>query len=105
MSSVRMRVLAVALILMVVCCCCMASDRWSLEAQMHGKTKQLSNQKIPGTTHFDVTDDNHHHYIPPKDFGKPSSDQDDATDDNDHHYASNMDNNYGKPGGLIKTHG
>ena len=115
-SSVRMRVMAIALILMVACCCCVAGDRWSIKAQMHGKTKQLSNQnnhhsiplkhygKTPAIAHFDVIDDNDHHYIPPKDFDKPDSGHYDATDDNHNHYTSNMDT-YGKPGGLIKTHG
>jgi len=77
----------------------MAGDKWSIEAQMHGKTKQLSNR-------------NNHHTIPRKhygkittnDFGKPVSAQYDVTDENDNHYPSDM-NTYGKPGGLIRTHG
>ncbi|KAG2371427.1 uncharacterized protein HKW66_Vig0216010 [Vigna angularis] len=66
-----MRVLAIALILMVACfCCCMAGNRWNIEAQMHGKTKQLSydnnhHGKTPARAHFDVTRGN--------DFVKPAS--------------------------------
>ncbi|WVZ01642.1 hypothetical protein V8G54_027711 [Vigna mungo] len=95
-TGVRMRVLAIALILMVACFCCMAGNRWNIEAQMHGKTKQLSydnnhHGKTPATAHFDV--------IPGNDFVKPASVQYHVNDDN-----SNM-GNYGKPGGLRKTHG
>lgn len=108
-TSVRMRVLAIALMLMVACCCFMAGNSWNIEAQMHGKTNQLSyhnnhHGKTSARAYSHVTHGNDHHYIPPKDFVKPASVQYHVNDDSDNHYTSNMDN-YGKPGGLIKTHG
>ncbi|KAG4961242.1 hypothetical protein JHK87_037875 [Glycine soja] len=106
-----MRFVAIALVLMLACCCCMGSDRWrNIEAKMHGKNKQVSRENNdhhsiplkdygkPGSGHHDVTaadDNNDHHYIPRKDFGKHGSAQFHVTDDhNKYHCIANS--NYNK---------
>ncbi|KAJ1425931.1 hypothetical protein SESBI_10657 [Sesbania bispinosa] len=82
-TSVRMGLVAIALVLMLMASFCMAKDRRNLALEMN--------------EHNQVSDQNDHHNIPRKDYGKPGSGQFDVTDDNDHHYIPR--DRYGKPGG------
>ena len=58
----------------------MATAGKNLEAKAH---RDL--QRKLGTDDQQLSDQNDHHYIPRKDYGKPGSGQYDVTDDSDHH--------------------
>ncbi|KAK7324923.1 hypothetical protein VNO77_28872 [Canavalia gladiata] len=77
-SRVRMRFMAIALVMMVGISRCMASDRSSKKQEIDTENKQ-------------VNDQNDHHSIPLKDYRKPGPAQFHVTNDNDHHYITRKD--------------